>query len=67
MDEIKIGDVYMIRYIPTLSGDKLHKVKVTGVFKLGDGMIIVRFKYNFPLTIYEDMEVTEFINNSTKI
>jgi hypothetical protein len=63
---MNIGEKYVTRWCKNLDPDRLIEVKITGVFELGDGTVIVVYRPKFSLTkVY--IESTEFINNSCKV
>lgn len=59
--DVKAGKKYWYRRYNILAD--VHKIRVTKIFKLNDGRMIVRFRYNAPLFIYKDIFADEFIHN----
>jgi len=58
-----VGKKILMRKHPSLELPDLHKVKVLRLTTLGDGTVVVRYRYNWPFPITEHMEIGEFLKH----
>lgn len=57
---IEVGKKYLIRKWKWSDDPELMKVKIIKILKLGDGKIVIRYRYNWPFPITEDISWAEF-------